>query len=841
MGGNSEPDHGQRGHAARLLTGIGALLVLIGFAAWSVLSLHPPDPAGAEAPADSFSADRAMTHVDRMAQVPHPTGTQANDDVRAYILGRLRSLGLDPHVNSALGIVVRGPDRVNAADVDNVVAVVPGTDPTGQLFLTAHYDSAQFAPGAGDDASGAATILEIARALVDGPPLRNDIVLLFTDAEESGTIGSEAFIDSDPLAADGGVVLNFEARGSSGPVVMFETSDGNAELTRLYADTVPHPAATSAAVEVYRRLRNNTDFTNFLTTLAFTGMNSAFFDGAAVYHTPQDVPSRLSGASLQAMGDNGLALTHALGETDLEDYAHPADHDATYFPLLGAVAHYPGWWVWPLAALSVVSTVTVAAIAWRKGVSSPLRLAAGWLAAVVPLIVAPLATYGLWRLLVLVRPGYGSTLDLWRPAVLRVAVVALVVTVFLAFLALARRRIGTSALVFGCLVWLTILGIVLAALAPGASYLTALPALATGIAAAIALTAPMPLVRLAVALAGAVFGVVVLTPAVSMFFASLGMPMAAGSALFIMLLCFAAAPALDLLFIGPTADVPAPARIRSTYRAGPADRADQAGQAGHAWHDPHAPKADEADRPPRTASAAVPLATLVATAVLVAVGMTVDAFDAHHPEPAQLIYALDADTGSAHWLSENPPTDYTRQFLDSEADVADYFPFAHPDKGNGPLEPADVATYYPYIHQKVHVGPAKTADVPAPSLEVLADSAADDVRTITLRVAPRRPVRLITVGVKTPGTIEGVRIGDRELTGAAVGSPTSAVTFHGPAADGVTLTYRISGGGPVRLRAVDGSDGLGDLPGFVPPPQDVDIAGTHSSDLLLVATQKTLD
>src|SRR5699024_2286101 len=374
----------------------------------------------------------------------------------------------------------------------------------------------------------------------------------------------------------------------------------------------------------------------------------------------------------------GLALTRALGNADLADYAHPAPRDETYFPVLGAVAHYPGWWVWPLAALSVVSTLAVAAIAWRRRVSTPLRLAAGSLAAVVPLVVGPLATYGLWRLLVLVRPGYGSTLDLWHPAVLRIAVVALVVTVLLAFLALARRRIGATALVFGCLVWLTILGIVFAALAPGASYLAALPALATGIASTVALSVRMPLVRLAVTLAGAVVGGVVLSPAVSMFFAALGMSMAAGSAVFIMLRCFAAAPALDLLCIGSTADAASPASparpggILRTGRVG----AGRTGYSAHGGHGHHAANAHDDDRPARTATAAVPSTTLVATAVLVAVGMTVDAFDAHHPEPAQLIYALDADTGSAHWLSENPPTDYTRQYLDSEADVSDYLPLA---------------------------------------------------------------------------------------------------------------------------------------------------------------------
>ncbi len=791
--------------------------MLAGFAAWSVLSLHAPSPAGVDAPPASFSADRAMEHVEQSARVPHPTGSAANDEVRAHLIDRLTGLGLQPRVNSTLGVVVRGPDRVNAAAVDNIVAVIPGTDSTGRVFLAAHYDSAQFSPGAGDDSAGTATILEIARALQDAPPLRNDVVLLFTDAEESGTIGSEGFLASDPLAADGGVVLNFEARGASGPVVMFETSEGNAALARLYAATAPHPAATSAAVEVYRRLRNNTDFTNFLNSGDFTGMNSAFFDGAAVYHTPQDVPERLSRASLQAMGDNGLALTRALGSADLADFARPAPHDETYFTVLGSVAHYPGPWVWPLAGLSVVLTGAVAAIAWRTRRATALRLVAGTAAALVPLVIAPLAAYGVWRLLVLIRPGYGSVLDLWRPALLRIGIIVLAVAVFLAFLALTRRRIGTAAAGFGCLVWLTALGVVFAALAPGAAYLATLPALATGIAAAVALSVRMPWLRVTATLAGSLVAVLVLAPAIAMFFASLGMPMAAGPALFTVLLCFAAAPTLDLLFSMSAAE--------STTAGG---------------------------RRYRLATAAVPMTAFASAAILLGVGTDVNDFDARHPEPAQLMYALDADTGSAHWLSENPPTDYTRRYLDAEAEAGDYLPFTRSGRESGPLEPAEVSGYFPYIHQRVQVGPAPTAELPAPALDVVSDVQAGRLRTITVHAAPGRPVRMITVGVDAGGgTVEGVRIESadageaggegRDLGGDAVGSSTSAVTFHGPTSLGITLRYRISGDGPVRLRAVGGSDGLDGLPGYVAPPDGVDIAGTHSSGLLMVATERVLD
>ena len=61
------------------------------------------------------------------------------------------------------------------------------------------------------------------------------------------------------------------------------------------------------------------------------------------------------------------------------------------------------------------------------------------------------------------------------------------------------------------------------------------------------------------------------------------------------------------------------------------------------------------------------------------------------------------------------------------------------------------------------------------------------------------------------------------------------MTFHAPPAGGLQASFTVAGDGPVTLRAIDGSDGLDGLPGFEPRPEDVDAAGTHSSDLVVVA------
>src|SRR5690349_13751122 len=238
----------RRGFAALAVL---TLLALAGLAA--VRSVLPPSAAPASAPADEFSAERAFPIVRTIAAAPHPAGSPANDRVRDYLIETLRGLGLSPQVQDTVSVqggeLSASAGGTGLARVRNVVTVIPGSASTGRLFLVAHFDSVQTGPGGNDDAAGVATVLETARALTKGAKLRNDVVLVLTDAEEACLCGAQAFARQSDLARDGGVVLNLEARGSSGPAIMFETSEGNAELVQAYSH-VPDPVGTSFAVEI---------------------------------------------------------------------------------------------------------------------------------------------------------------------------------------------------------------------------------------------------------------------------------------------------------------------------------------------------------------------------------------------------------------------------------------------------------------------------------------------------------------------------------------------------------------------------------------------------------------
>ncbi|MDM4720936.1 M28 family peptidase [Micromonospora sp. WMMA1363] len=775
----------------RLVAAAATLVALVAVGAAALIDLRTPAPRPPDAPPGEFSAARAYAHVQVIAAGAHVAGSPANDQVREHLLGVLRGLGMETEVQDTVaaeaGQLSGAAGGTTLARVRNVVARLPGTDPTGKVFLVAHYDSVQSGPGGNDDAAGTSTILEVARALTAGPPPRNDVVFVFTDAEEACLCGASAFASSHPLAAGGGVVLNLEARGSTGPVIMFETSERNAALVAAFGRAAPHPVGTSFAVEIYRALPNDTDFTAFLDEAGFAGLNSAYIDGGAIYHTPLDAPATVDRGSLQHHGDNTLALTREFGRVDLATL--DAGHDATYFPVPGGLVRYPGWLTLPLALIALGGVVALGWLARRRGRATAGRLVAGFGLALVPLVVAPLAATLLWAGVTAVRPGYAGLLDPYRPTWYRLAVVALAAAVLFTWYALTRRRVGPAALAIGALGWLALFGVLLAVLVPGGAYLATLPALAGALAGLVALATridgPWPVV--AQTLAGAV-AVVLLLPTVVLLFPALGMDLGGVAALVTVLLGLAALPVVDLLH--PPAD----------------------GQ--------HGPVAVRARRLGGLPAAAATLATVV----FAGIGLAVDRFDAGHPVPTHLMYALDTDTGQARWLShEAEPQPWTDGYVDGPVSLAADFPI--------------------FGDEELLAGPAQPADLPAPALDVLADTTAGSERTLRLRLAPQRAVRLATLHVDT-GTATVLRA---EVAGRSVPVEPRAgrwgfgVVFHAPPAEGVEVTLTvIPRADRVALRVMDASDGLAALPGFRPRPPDVSVAGSHSSELLAVARTYSL-
>ncbi|WP_091741638.1 M20/M25/M40 family metallo-hydrolase [Phenylobacterium immobile] len=334
----------------RLLALIAALL-MGGLIAWRVQT--PPEPEPADAPAQVFSAARAFADVAAIARTPHPTGSAASLQVRDHLRARMAALGLSPRLQDATGVrVAEGPRTiVRGAEVQNLIGVLPGRDrDRPAVALLAHYDSAPGSPGAADDAAGVSVTLEVVRALkARGVPER-DVVVLFTDAEEVGLLGAEAFFSQDPLARRIGFVLNMEARGGGGRALMFETGrDAGADID-LFARAAREPQALSLTSYLYARMPNDTDFT-LAREASIPGFNYAWLGRAFDYHSPTSTPARLDRHALQDMGGQVLAATSAVAfQPDLPNRAPDKVYGQLFRNLMIVYPPAAGWLVIGLAA-----------------------------------------------------------------------------------------------------------------------------------------------------------------------------------------------------------------------------------------------------------------------------------------------------------------------------------------------------------------------------------------------------------------------------------------------------------------------------------------------------------
>ncbi|MDA2812728.1 M20/M25/M40 family metallo-hydrolase [Nocardiopsis sp. RSe5-2] len=778
--------------ARPLATALIAAMALTAAVAAAVLLSGPPAPAPASAPEEAFSAERAAVHLEAVAAEPRPPGSDGHAAARDLIAGELEKAGLETEVQSAVG-TTSSPGSVNAAATENVIGVLPGTDPTGRVVVAAHYDTVPGSPGAGDDGAGVAAMLEAARAMAAGEAPRNDVVFLFTDAEEPGLLGAEAFTSQHPLGRDGGVVLNWEGRGSSGPSSVFRTAPLNdSGVIGVLAEEAPHPRGDSASAASFADQPYDTDMTVF-TDAGFAGLDSAFGGDAAHYHSAQDTVENLSRATLQHHGDNMLGMARALGGRDLGSLE--SGEPATFFNAAGRMAAYPSSLDLPIGAAALALSLVAAVVARMRRAATVPRMLGGLVAAAAAAALAYGAALALWQGVLLLRPDLAPLAvvgDLYRPAWLRAASVAVTVGVLAGWYLAARRLLGPTATAVGGTVAVALLG-ALSAFEPGVSHTYTIPALLTGagLTAALVLPERMWIARTAAVALGSLGAVLLLVaPAVSAL-TETGIP---------------GAPVLALLW-APGAVLLAPVLeiVLPRARRNP-DTGDGTPE--------EAPVPRPLRRPVWIAVALVSAGAVVAAGTVLRPGYT----DAEHPLPVDLAYVLDADTGEAVWAARG----------------SHEHPWAAPYvEGDVPFDASELLVSVP-PRFPVAQGPATGADLAAPTAEAR-PAPPDDVagREAVLRVGSARGATDLRVDLnrvpeeleiaypgvdgRTPGVEERkaeIQRSDEEDAAFRIG--LSAVPE-----DGVELRMRFASEEEVEVRVTDRTRGLEGLPDYTEPPGDV--------------------
>lgn len=618
-----------------------ARLVLAAFALVAVaaayLGAQPPRALPLDAAPADFSGQRALQHSYKFATEPRPRGGHAAARGRDYLVRTLQELGLEVEVQR---------DPVNhgmfISFVENVIARIPGTASTQTTAMTAHYDSVAWGPGAADDGSGVVVMLEVARALKCSPPLKHDVVFIFTGDEEGGGNGSVKSL-SHRWLKDLNIMLGLEGRGSWGTAYMFETSEGNLPLMYELKESGAPAVSNSIMYQVHSRTPNTTDFTHMANNGAL-GYNVAFVGGLGYYHTANDTPQHLSPHTLQHQGEYIMALVR---HYDNDGPKIAKGEDAVFFNTLGThLVVYPAslsrWFAMAAGALFVVAL----GVALYTGSATVL----GTLGALVMMLAALAVTSAIGGALQYVSYKLFYVYIMYNAAYYHIAFMLLGTAIAGALIAWWRERLRPENVQAALLLIFLAFMVAQEIFMPITSYSTTWPlffgALALGTASLLR-RAGLPLwVTVVIQTLGALPAIAFLVPGMHAFYHMGGALSPAGNSALFLIVFFCLTPAWLLI----------------------------AGNHGK-----------------RVAQVAALLAALVFLA-----GWGAQRFSSEKPKMNSLTYALNLDNGKALWLStDTQPDEWVSQFIPadqaSREDYSAVLPTEHGGCIHAPAPPASLA------------------------------------------------------------------------------------------------------------------------------------------------------
>lgn len=387
-----------------------AVVLIILAIYWSYFALLPTKISDLNTKPTAFSSERALLHLKNITKKPHYVGSEEHEVVKDYLVKTLNDLGLETQIQEAYSQNKKWGSIVKPK---NIITRIEGSDNSKALLLLSHYDSKSHASfGASDAGSGVVTILEGIRAyLSEGKTPKNDIIILFSDAEELGLNGADIFVNQHPWAKDVGLVLNFEARGTGGPSYMLiETNGGNQNLIKGFTAANPeYPVANSLAYSIYKMLPNDTDLTYFREDGDIDGLNFAFIDDHYDYHTALDTYDRLDRNTLEHQGSYLMPLLTYFSDADLNSLK--SDKDSVYFnvPLLKMVS-YPNSWIFPMLILAVLIFFGLVFYGIKKRSLNSKQMLLAFLPGIGALLINGAVGFFGWKLLLLIYPQYTEIL-----------------------------------------------------------------------------------------------------------------------------------------------------------------------------------------------------------------------------------------------------------------------------------------------------------------------------------------------------------------------------------------------------------------------------------------------
>lgn len=343
------------------------LFAVIAYSSWAVhhyqFEILPVPLTAEQAGKRGFSEVEAMKHVKALTELgPHPVGSDALDIALQYVLAAAEKIKKTVHwevdvevdffhANSGANRLVGGlfvGKTLIYSDLNHIVLrILPKYAPEAgenAILVSSHIDTVFSTEGAGDCSSCVAVMLELARGISQwAHGFKNAVIFLFNIGEEEGLTGAHSFITQHPWSSTIRMAIDLEAMGIGGKSSIFQAGP-DPFAVESFASVAKYPSGLIIAQDLFSSgvIKSATDFQVYKEVAGLSGLDFAYTDNGAVYHTKNDKLELLKSGSLQHLGENMLAfLLHIAPSSHLSkgkamDDDRQSNHDtAVYFDILG--------------------------------------------------------------------------------------------------------------------------------------------------------------------------------------------------------------------------------------------------------------------------------------------------------------------------------------------------------------------------------------------------------------------------------------------------------------------------------------------------------------------------
>ncbi|PON50933.1 Peptidase M [Trema orientale] len=343
------------------------LFVAIVYSSWTVYHYQyqslPLALTAEQAEKRGFSEAQALNHVKALTELgPHSVGSDALNLAVQYVLAASEEIKKTAHWEVDVEVeffnVKTGANLMNGglfngrtlvySDLDHVILrILPkyvSRAKENAVLVSSHIDTVFSTGGAGDCSSCVAVMLELARGISQwAHGFKHAVIFLFNTGEEEGLNGAHSFVTQHPWSKSVRMAIDLEAMGIGGKSSIFQAGP-NPWAIENFALVAKYPSGQIIAQDLFSSgaIKSATDFQVYKEVAGLSGLDFAYTDNTAVYHTKNDKFELLKSGSLQHLGENMLAFLLQIARSSdlpqssaMEDEENTGQNSAIFFDILG--------------------------------------------------------------------------------------------------------------------------------------------------------------------------------------------------------------------------------------------------------------------------------------------------------------------------------------------------------------------------------------------------------------------------------------------------------------------------------------------------------------------------